>query len=294
MEGKEKYINPFTDFGFKRLFGSEFNKELLIDFLNQVLQGKEQIQDLTYLNTENQGRTEADRKAVFDLYCENERGEKIIIELQNAYQLYFKDRSIYYATFPLQEQALKGQDWDYRLRAVYTIGILNFSFPDHPGRDRYLREVQLLDKQTHEVFYDKLTFLYLETPRFRKREEELETPFEKWVYVLQHLPKLQERPLKLQEKIFDKLFAEAEIAKLKPEDMNAYEQSLKVYRDNYSVMKTAEIMGMEKGMEKGMEMGKEEEKKEIAKRLKKKGLDLETIIEVTGLTKEQIQKLEEH
>jgi predicted transposase/invertase (TIGR01784 family) len=117
MSLTEKYINPFTDFGFKRLFGTEFNKELLIDFLNQVLQGKEQIQDLTYLNPENHGKTEADRKAIFDLYCENGVGEKFIIELQNVKQQYFKDRSIFYATFPLQQQAPKGKDWDYYLQS---------------------------------------------------------------------------------------------------------------------------------------------------------------------------------
>ena len=98
MDRNEKYINPFTDFGFKKLFGTEFNKEILIDFLNQVLGGKEWIQDLTYLNTENLGNTEADRKAIFDLYCENKTGEKFIIELQNAEQLYFKDRSMFYST----------------------------------------------------------------------------------------------------------------------------------------------------------------------------------------------------
>lgn len=81
MVGKERYINPFTDFGFKKLFGTEFNKELLIDFLNQVLREREQVQNLTYLNTENLGNSFADRKAIFDLYCENEKGEKIIIEL---------------------------------------------------------------------------------------------------------------------------------------------------------------------------------------------------------------------
>jgi predicted transposase/invertase (TIGR01784 family) len=123
MASKEKYINPFTDFGFKKIFGSEYNKELLIDFLNQVLGERERIQDLTYMNTENQGKTQWDRKAVFDLYCENERGEKFIIELQNVAQLYFKDRSIFYASFPIQEQASKGKDWDYYLKAVYTIGI---------------------------------------------------------------------------------------------------------------------------------------------------------------------------
>ncbi len=155
MDSREKYINPFTDFGFKKLFGTEFNKELLVDFLNQVLGERERIHDLTYLNTENLGNTETDRKAIFDLYCENEKGEKFIIELQNVKQQYFKDRSIFYSTFPIQSQAPKGREWDYYLKAVYTIGILNFSFPDLSEQGRYLREVQLIDKETHEVFYDK-------------------------------------------------------------------------------------------------------------------------------------------
>ena len=275
MSSKHRYINPFTDFGFKKLFGTEFNKELLIDFLNQVLGEREQIRDLTYLNTENQGKTETDRKAVFDLYCENQKGEKFIIEVQNVSQLYFKDRSIFYATFPLQEQAPKGRDWDYYLKAVYTIGILNFSFPDASAQDRYLREVQLLDKQTYEVFYDKLTFIYLEMPRFKKREEDLVTHFDKWMYVLKNLPKLQARPQKLQEKVFEKLFSEAELAKLTLEEMRTYEESLKVYRDNYSIIETA----------------KNDAKVEIAREMKKEGDSIEKIARITGLTKEQIEKL---
>jgi len=275
MDSKEKYINPFTDFGFKKLFGTEFNKELLIDFLNQVLGDRERIQGLTYLNTENLGNTETDRKAIFDLYCENEKGEKFIIELQNVRQLYFKDRSIYYSTFPIQSQAPKGKDWDYYLKAVYTVGILNFSFPDQGEQERYLREIQLIDKFTFEVFYDKLTFIYLEMPKFRKEEEELETHFDKWMYVLKNLHRLQERPKKLQEKIFQKLFKEAEIAKLKPEEMKAYEESLKVYRDNYSIIETA----------------KKERDIEIAQKLKQRGVALDIIVETTGLPKEQIEKL---
>ena len=215
MDNKERYINPFTDFGFKKLFGTEFNKELLIDFLNQVLRDRERIQDLTYLNTENLGNTAADRKAIFDLYCENEQGEKFIIELQNVKQQYFKDRSIFYSTFPIQSQAPKGKQWDYHLKAVYTIGILNFSFPDQSERERFMREVQLIDKDTAEVFYNKLTFIYLEMPRFKKAENELISQFDKWMYVLKNLHHLQSRPVKLQEKVFEKLFSQAEVAKLK-------------------------------------------------------------------------------
>ena len=275
MDSKEKYINPFTDFGFKKLFGTEFNKELLIDFLNQVLGDRERIKDLTYLNTENLGKTETDRKAIFDLYCENEKGEKFIIELQNAEQLYFKDRSIFYSTFAIQSQAPKGKKWDYSLKPVYAIGILNFSLPDQSEQERYQREIQLMDSQTYEVFYDKLTFIYLEVPNFRKTEDELVSQFDKWMYVLKNLHQLQDRPVKLQEKVFERLFNEAEIAKLKPEDMKAYEESLKVYRDNYSIIETA-------ANKKAIE---------IARKLKLRSIDIEIIVDTTGLTKEQIEKL---
>ncbi|MDF9801425.1 putative transposase/invertase (TIGR01784 family) [Catalinimonas alkaloidigena] len=275
MDSKEKYINPFTDFGFKKLFGTDFNKELLIDFLNNVLGDRERIQDLTYLNTEHLGNAETDRKAIFDLYCENEKGEKFIIELQNVKQQYFKDRSIFYSTFPIQSQAPKGREWDYYLKAVYTIGILNFSFPDQNEQERFLREVQLIDKETKEVFYHKLTFIYLEMPKFRKSEDELISQFDKWMYVIKNLHRLQDKPVKLQEKVFEKLFSEAEIAKLNSEDMKAYEESLKTYRDNYSIIETA----------------KSDTRIEIAKRLKNKGIDFETIAETTGLSKEEIEKL---
>jgi predicted transposase/invertase (TIGR01784 family) len=291
MGNKERYINPFTDFGFKKLFGTEFNKELLIDFLNQVLTGKEYIQDLTYLNPENLGNTERDRKAIFDLYCENEKGEKFIIELQNVKQQYFKDRSIYYSAFPIQSQAPKGKEWDYYLKAVYTIGILNFSFPDQSSGERFFREIQLMDKQTFEVFYQKLTFIYLEMPRFRKNEDDLETHFDKWMFILKNLHQLRDRPRKLQEKVFEKLFSEAEVANLNSKDMREYEKSLKVYRDNYSVMETARNEGREEGREEGRQEGQLEEKLKVAKEMKKEGLSIDLITKVTALPKEQIEKL---
>ena len=156
-----KYLNPFTDFGFKKLFGNEFNKDLLIDFLNEVLTNKEKIQDLTYHNPEHLPKIKENRKSIVDLYCENDRGEKFIIELQNIGHHFFKDRSVYYATFPIQEQALKGKKWDYHLKSVYTVCILNFSFDDEESAKRYYREIKLMDTHTKSVFYDKLTFLSL-------------------------------------------------------------------------------------------------------------------------------------
>ena len=116
-EFREKYINPFTDYGFKRLFGEEPNKNLLLDFLNELLK-KEQgrITELQYLKNENLAITELNRKAIFDLYCTNEKGEKFIVELQKTKQKFFKDRTVYYSTFPIQEQATVGSEWNFGIK----------------------------------------------------------------------------------------------------------------------------------------------------------------------------------
>lgn len=282
---KDKYVNPLTDFGFKKLFGSEPNKILLIDFLNQILPERHQIQDLSYSRNEHFGSNEIDRKAVFDLYCVSASGERFIVEMQKAKQNYFKDRSVYYSSFPIQEQALAG-DWDYKLNPVYTVGILDFIFDDHKNENELLHFVELKNQKC-EVFYDKLKFIYIELPKFNKTEEELETHFDKWLYVLKHLSKLQDRPRALQERIFSRLFEAAEIAKFTPQEREAYEESLKYYRDLKNVVDTSHEEGVEEGIEKGIE----KEKYAISKILKEKGMPYTEISEITGLSIDEIKKL---
>ena len=280
----EKYINPFTDYGFKKLFGEEPNKDLLLDFLNELLKGEQgAIKDLTYLKTEQLGASDIDRKAIFDLYCENEKGEKFIVELQKSKQNFFKDRTVYYSTFPIREQA-KRADWDYELKAIYTIAILDFVFDsDKNEPDKFRYDVKLTDIETKKVFYDKLTFIYLEMPKFNKTVDELETRFEKWLFVLRNLNRLDRVPEKLKEKIFEKLFETAEIAKFTPDQVRSYEDSLKYYRDLKNSLDTAKDEGILEGVEKGI--------KKVAKNALKLGKSISEIIELTGLTKEQIEKL---
>jgi len=276
-EFKEKYINPFTDYGFKRLFGEEPNKDLLLDFLNELLkeeQGK--ITELKYLKNENLATTELNRKAVFDLYCTNEKGEKFIVELQKTKQKFFKDRTLYYSTFPIREQAVVGSDWNFELKKVYTIAILDFVFDEdknEPNKFRY--DVKLTEQETKEVFYDKLTFIYLEMPKFNKNIEELETRFEKWLFVLKNLHKLDRVPEKLKENIFLQLFETAEISKFTQKEYQDYENSLKYYRDLKNSLDTA----------------KEEERIEIAKKGLKEGYPIEMISKMTGLSEEEINEL---
>ena len=310
---RDRYVNPYTDFGFKMLFGTEVNKELLISFVNSLLYGKEVITDLTYLNTEHLGITEKDRRAVFDVYCMNDKGEKILIEMQKAEQQFFKDRSLYYSTFPVREQGRKG-DWSYELKAVYVIGILNFTFDDI-NNEYYHHKVKLMDVMTKEVFYDKLTFIYLEIPKFKKSEAELDTMFDKWMFVLRNLSRLMERPAALQERVFVKLFESAEIAKFTKEQYDEYEDSLKVYRDWVNVLNTAKMkaeeegraIGLAEGREKGLAEGREkgliegrekgrsegivEAKKENARKMLAKGYDIDDISDITGLSVEEIKSL---
>ena len=282
----DRYINPLTDFGFKKLFGEEVNKELLIDFLNQLLPEKHKIKDLTYKKSDYLPQSEFDRKAIFDLYCESPTGEKFIVEVQRAKQNYFKDRSVYYSSFPIQQQAIKGNEWDFKLEAVYTIGILDFIFEEDKEDKEYIHTVQLKN-QKNKLFYDKLTFIYIELPKFDKTAEELESKIEKWLFVLRYLARLQNRPKALQEKIYEKLFAAAEIAKFSKEERELYEQSLKYYRDLKNVVDTA----FEEGEEKGKIEGKIEEKLGIAAEMKADGVPVEKIIRYTGLSKEEIEKL---
>ena len=281
---REKYINPYTDFGFKKLFGTEMNKDLLISFLNALFNNSErEIEDVQYLNGENLGDGYGDRRSVFDVYCMTKDGSRFIVEMQKAEQEYFKDRSVYYATTPIRQQAVKGK-WDYHLENVYTIGILNFEFPknEYPA-DSFRHEIKLKDVEDNHVFYDKLTFVYLEMPKFNKTEDELETMFDKWMYVLQNLYRLLERPKALQDRVFKKLFEQAEIAKYSEAERWEYEASQKEYWDNYSVVKTAE--------RKGEQLGILHEKIETIHRLQAMGLSIEQIAQGAGMKVDEVKKL---
>ena len=277
---EERYISLLTDFGFKRIFGTKPNKDLLINFLNSLFEGFQVIKDVKYLNSEHVGDVFAERKAIFDVYCENEHGEKFIVEMQNAYQKYFKDRSLFYSTFPIREQAPKGADWNFKLERVYTVALLNFDLKEEAfGQDDINHDVGLLDKKTHKVFNDKLSFKYVEIAKFDKTEDELVTLYDKWLYVLKNLSRLDERPAALKEKVFTKLFEEAEIAKFTPTELKEYEDSLKAYRDVKNSIDTA------------LEKGREEKAIQIAKKMLAAGMDIDTIINMTDLSKDEIEKL---
>lgn len=285
----DRYINPFTDFGFKKIFGEESNKDLLIDFLNELLTERGRITEISYLKNENLGGNTADRNAIFDLYCRNEKGERFIVELQKAKQKYFKDRSLYYSTFAIQEQADKGER-DFQLQGVYTISIMDFRFSDNPiYQDKIRHDVQLLDRDTKEVFYDKLLFIYLEMPKFNKSIHELETHYDKWLFLLKNISRLDRMPDKFKETIFTKFFEVAEIANYNREEKMAYQDSLKYYRDFKNVIDTA----VEEAVDIAVEEALDKRNIDVAKSLILEGISDEIIMLGTNLSLEQIKALRE-
>ena len=285
---EERYISLLTDFGFKRIFGTDPNKDLLIDFLNSLFDGEQVVKDVTYLNSEHVGDVHSERKAIFDVYCENEKGEKFIVEMQNASQQYFKDRSLYYATFPIREQAQKGGLWNYELKHVYVVALLNYDMTEPSfAKDTINHDIGLLDKQTHKVFNDKLTFKYVEISKFDKSIEELKSNYDKWIYVLQNLSRLDRQPTYLQTAVFTRLFKQAEIAGFTRTELREYEDSLKAFRDMKNSLDNAE----EKGIAKGIVKGKKDKAVEIAKKLLEMDMPIDAIMKATGLSMDEIVKL---
>ena len=291
---KPRYVNPFTDFGFKKLFGEEASKPQLRDFLNSLLPPHAQIAELSFRNAEQMGATDADRKAIYDIYCEGVTGERFIVELQKAKQNYFKDRTVYYSTFPIQEQAEKGE-WNYRLQPVYCVGVLDFTFgdsdKDDPAHGEVRHEIKLKNRH-NQVFYDKLTYIYLEMPNFKKTEDQLETRLDKWLYFIKHLVDLQEIPRIFGgEEVFVEAFEKAELVALGRDEQAHYEASLKTYRDLKGVIDTArdegrdegEQIGLEKGEQIGLEKGRAEAMRELLEKLIASGMPAAEARRLTGL-----------
>lgn len=299
------YINPYTDFGFKKLFGEDANKDLLIDFINLFLPPHHHVKNLHFRNNENERDLESDRKAIFDVHCEAENGERFIVEMQKAKMKHFRDRSLFYTTFPIREQSKKG-DWNFELTTTYFIAVLDFIYEEEEENPIVWRHVSLQD-QFGRVFSDKLHLHFLQMPAFGLKETELQTHFDKWLYFLSNLENLGEIPQILNEPIFQKGFETAKIANLKTEDFTKYTQSRLQYLEIKATVDSAieegiEIgiekgieIGIEKGIEKGVEMGiekgVEQEKIFTVKNCLKKGMSIEDIADICGLSIEKVREI---
>jgi len=276
-----KYLNPYTDFGFKKLFGEEANKDLLTDFLNQILPAHHQIAELHFKNPEQLPDIPLERKAIFDIHCTSTQGEQFIVEMQKAKMNFFKDRSVYYATFPIREQAKKG-DWLFKLAPVYFIAILDFEYDEQEEQRKFRRDIALRD-QDGDLFFDKLHFKFLQMPLFKKTEAELETRFDQWIYFLKNLESFDHIPAMLNEQIFQKAFHTAELANLNQEQYQQYEKNLLDYMSAKAVVLTAWEEGKAEGLAEGLAAGERRAKLETAQKMRELGFSEAQITTLTGL-----------
>ena len=289
---KAKYINLMVDWSFKRVFGTEVNKDILIEFL-KVIFPQFAITDITYIPTEQLGIMEDDRKAIFDVLCKTEDDKTFLVEMQRGAQKHFFERALYYTSFPIMKQGKKAiakeeegaGPWDFSLDGVFFLGILDFEYEqDEMTEHRY----QLLETKTFKQMTDKLEFVFVEVAKFNKSEDELETDLDKWLYLLKNMSTLLERPAALRDRVFGRLFDVAEYARLDDEERKNYVEAMNTARDTYNQIAYAH----ETGHKEGREEGREEKAYEIARKMIAKGLDVDTIAELTGLTKDEILTLE--
>ena len=284
-----KFINPFTDMGFKRIFGQEVSKPVLIAFLNMLLEGERSIVDVKFLDKELIGLADGDRSLIYDIFCETDDGEYIIVEMQNKYQPYFKNRSIYYLSRSVVEQGERGNEWKYDVKAVYLIAFLNFKLSDISGDFR--TDVTLMDMKHRTVFSDRMRLVYLQLPYFTKEADECENVFEQFIYVLKHMDVLQRMPWLAQDAVFKKLSEIAEVASLTKEERRQYDESLRHYRDTIVVMEGQYEQGERKGRAVGREEGRAEGIMEVARNLRNMGMSAHDVAKATGLTVEEVKNL---
>lgn len=286
----KKYIDPLTDFGFKRLFGSEPNKDLLIDFLNGVFRGRKHIADLVYNKNEHPGETVNEGGAIFDLTCTGNDGEQFIIEVQRGKQGNFKQRAIFYTSRLVTEQAPKGKrsEWAYNVKEVYLIALLeDFSLDNIESDGGFLHDICLSNRETGKVFYEGLGYIFIELIKFVKTEAELDTDLDKWLYVLKNTSSMNKIPVYLRKPIFEKLFNIAEYSNLTKEEKTMYDTSLKRKWDNKAVLDYA----VNEAAKEAAKEAKQEEKMEIAREMKMDGISVEQIAKFTKLSIEKIEKL---
>ena len=289
---KSVFINPFVDRGFKILFGQESSKELLIELINDMLEGEHHVEDLSYMDKEDPGETTDGRGIVFDLLCKDQDGTTFIVELQNARQTYFYERALYYLCRMIASQGKKGESWEFELVPVYGIFLLNF----RSGKtDKVRTDLVIADRETGEQKSRNFREIFIEFPLFNKTESECETPLDYWLYNLKHMEQLEHLSFKGQKALFARLEELARIANMNKKERAEYEAALKIYRDNENVVTTARREGIQIGEKRGLEKGRKEGRAEgiliAARQMKQNGASVEFIKQCTGLSDEEIQNL---
>lgn len=220
--GRCRYINPYTDFGFRRFFGTEENKELLISFLNSIVVRRgDPIVEVSF----PQKTSDEFPDSFFDVLCRRKSGDVFVAVMQNAPLGFTKDLSVFHL-FTGTTTFSKTYSGKYPLNETCLVALTNQTLSQEGASERYLHEVMLMDVKNYHVFYKRLLLVYLEMPKFEKHAEELRTMGDKWLFALKNLPFFREVPKVLNGNVFEQLFEQADLTRFTDEERLAYQRSL--------------------------------------------------------------------
>ena len=267
-----RYANVLLDYWFKRTFGEESRKRLLLLFLREIIPERE-ILDLTYAPQEHMSPFESMRSVRVDVECTDQAGRRFVVEMQLSRQDGFYERALFNTTFAIQEQMRVGED-SYMFPEVYFIGVMKFSFHEGSGRVRY--SYTLREEESGEIMTDRVKFIFLELPNSEGAWDRPEaTVLDKFCYALYKLPELEGRPAGLEAEIFRILFESAEIATFTPQERTKYIYDMTTERDIRNQLAYAR--------KEGPEEGREEERLMTARKLAELGVDPAIIEKATGV-----------
>ena len=291
-----KFIYPFTDFGFKYIFGSKTSGEFLKDFLNSLFEDDPRFSPITeikYENPEKTKRSKDEKSVIYDIHCTTSNGKKFIVEMQNGSQEFFVARSVYYVSMTIVEQGEPGYQWHYELMPVYFIGFMNFSLPSLG--DKVKVDAMLMDVDLKQPITDKVRYIFIQLPNFKKEASECETAFDKWIYTLKHLDKMETIPFLHDNPVFHRLESVTNYANLSKEEKRQYDHDLKVARDLDATISYAEKRGLKKGeakgIAKGIAQGRAEERNNMVLSMSEEGFPIETIAKIARLSVSEVRRI---
>ena len=293
------FFDPLSDFGFKRIFASENNKDLLIDFLNACLADDVgTITDITFLPSEQLGERPEDKLVIFDIFCENQNGDRFIIEMQRTRQPFFADRIISYVSRVISREVEKGET-DYAIPDVYSFNLLDYNAPEFKGNDRFFHKVMLKD-ETNKIFSDRTTYFFVELCKFAAVKDKTldNAPMRRWLELLTSIGGSTNRDYGAEEQgVFRKFIEECRITKLTNMERKEYKKSVLEYKDVQGAIICAREDGVEEGFEQGMEKGRmeglNEGKRQLVQNMLAEGIDLEIIERISGLEQKEILAMQQ-
>ena len=303
-ENQPKYLNLLTDFGFKKMFGEE-NKKFLIAFLNAILAGNAgTILDISYMNTEQLGETPKEKRMVYDIYCLTSDNQHIIVELQIGGQSYYGERAFTYVSRLVSKLAVKG-DKKYSIPPIFSINILDFRMTVFNDRSNYFWEIQLKD-QRNRVFLPQIKFLFIELCTFARlfNKSEYRDSLHRWLYTIKNMGEESTQECPFDDPIFQDFFEQGKVDKLTTMEKEDYAKSILEYQEVKDTIEyereyaraegkaegiaEGEAKGKAEGLAEGIAKGEAKTKLTMAKSMLEKGIDMNTIISITGLTAEEI------